>query len=82
MMQNEIGNFNFDKLYARGTGDVRFYHEGTRPEVVLKEERTLNNHINIVVNAYTNRALNFIVAHYQYMPEDVNPNLIIRFDVR
>ena len=82
MMQDEVGNFNFDKLYARGTGDVRFYKGSTKPECILKEERTLNGHVDIVVNAYENRALNFIVAHYKFLSEDVNPNLILRFDVR
>ena len=27
-------------------------------------------------------ALNFVIVHYKYLAEDVNPNLIMRFDVR
>lgn len=29
MMQQEVGNFDFDKQYPKGTGDIRFYKQGT-----------------------------------------------------
>jgi len=38
--------------------------------------------INLTTKVYDHRALSYIVAHYKYLPEDVNPFMILRFDVR
>lgn len=82
LMQQEIGNFNFDKYYPKATMDQRLYKPDEEVRPIFEEDKTLNEQVNITAKAYSHRALNFIIAHYKYLPEDVNPNLILRFDVR
>ena len=36
----------------------------------------------MTTKVYSHRALSFIVSHYKFLPEDVNPFMILRFDVR
>jgi len=81
-MQQEVGNFNFDKCYPKGSSDPRFNRQDQETTIVFEEDKTINDQINIITKAYSHRALNFILAHYKYLPDDVNPNLILRFDAR
>lgn len=77
-----MGNFDFDKHYTPAYGEVRYFRTA-EPAVIFQEEnKTVNDMVSITAKVYTNRALNFILAHYKYLSEDVNPNLILRFDVR
>ena len=81
-MQQEVGNFDFDKHYARGTGDIRFSTKDEENKIIFLEDKTVSDQINITTHVYTHRALNFTLAHYRFLPDDVNPNLILRFDCR
>lgn len=82
MMQQEVGNFDFDKYYPPGTGDIRFFKPEDTPTVILEKDESVQDMINITAKLYSHRALNFVIVHYKYLAEDVNPNLIMRFDVR
>lgn len=82
LMQQEVGNFNFDKYYPKASADQRFYRQDMDVRAIFEEDKSLNDQVNIVAKAYTHRALNFILANYKYLPDDVNPNLILRFDER
>ena len=49
---------------------------------MLEESAEIHSYIQVTTDVMTNRALNFIVAHYKHQVSDINPYLIMRFDVR
>lgn len=55
---------------------------GKNPLLIRNEERTVKDCIILSSRVYTNRALNLILAHYQFDTTDVNPNMMMRFDTR
>jgi hypothetical protein len=50
--------------------------------MIFEKDESEDDIVNITAKVYTHRALNFILAHYKHVSEDVNPNLILRFDAR
>lgn len=50
--------------------------------MIKYEERTVKDCIILSSRVYTHRALNLILAHYQFETSDVNPNMMMRFDTR
>lgn len=42
LMQQEVGNFDFDKCYAKGARDIRFQRTDEELTVVFSDDKTIN----------------------------------------
>lgn len=86
-MQQHVENFDFDVYYPNDLLRSRASlltkpDPGKNPFLIKNEERTVKDCIILSSRVYTHRALNLILAHYQFETSDVNPNMMMRFDTR
>lgn len=86
-MQTEVEEFDFNKFYPKEDRQflLKYFAQpepGAKPTLIKEEEETINDCISLNSRAYTHRALNFVVSHYKFAHEDINPYMIFKFDVR
>jgi len=55
---------------------------GLNPTLIREEERTVRDCISSSYRVWSHRALNLIFAFYKFGANEINPNWMMRFDVR
>jgi hypothetical protein len=85
-MQEHIETFDFEKFYPREflNGKVLYTvpEPGQNPTLIKEDDRIVRDCISSSYRVYSHRALNLIFAFYKFGEKDINPNMMLRFDVR
>jgi len=55
---------------------------GKNPTLIKRDERTVKDCINLAYKVYSHKALNLVRTQYIFEMDDINPNMMLRFDTR
>ena len=86
-MQKHVENFDFNLFYpkefrTRQVALIALPEIGKNPSLIKSDERTVKDCINLSYKVYNHKALNLVLAHYIFETQDINPNMMMRFDTR